>query len=132
TVPLGRVKIDEITVVKEDELNLVQELNDDISVVSFKKIDSAHNSVTYKVEYNAGRIALCTLSAINWGNIKKPEDFEKPCTLAVQALDELLSYQEYPQVEAYLSTQEFRTLGVGINNLAYFLAKNNKKYDEGA
>ena len=31
-----------------------------------------------------GEIALCTLSAINWGNIKDPKDFEKPCDLAVR------------------------------------------------
>lgn len=79
-----------------------------------------------------GRIALCTLSAINWGNIKKPEDFEKPCELAVRSLDALLSYQEYPMLQARLATDEFRTLGVGIINLAYFLAKNNAKYDESA
>jgi len=34
-------------------------------------------------------ISLCTLSAINWGKIKKTSDFEKPCTLAVRALDAL-------------------------------------------
>lgn len=80
----------------------------------------------------SGRIALCTLSAINWGNIKRPEDFEKPCMLAVRALDELLSYQEYPAIQAELSTREFRTLGIGIINLAYFLAKNNVGYNEDA
>lgn len=79
-----------------------------------------------------GRIALCTLSAINWGNIRKPSDFEKPCDLAVRALDELLSYQDYPAIQAELATKEFRTLGVGIINLAYFLAKNDLKYDESA
>ena len=31
----------------------------------------------------SGEISLCTLAAINWGKIKKPSDFEKPCTLAV-------------------------------------------------
>jgi ribonucleoside-diphosphate reductase alpha chain len=80
----------------------------------------------------SGRIALCTLSAINFGNINKPEDFEKPCELAVRALDELLTYQDYPMIQAKLATEEFRPLGVGIINLAYFLAKNNLKYDESA
>ena len=79
-----------------------------------------------------GRIALCTLSAINWGNIKKPEDFEKPCELAVRALDSLLTYQDFPAIQAELSTKEFRTLGIGIINLAYFLAKNNMRYDGSA
>ena len=77
-----------------------------------------------------GRIALCTLSAINWGNIKTPADFEKPCTLAVRGLDALLSYQNYPVRAAELATQEFRPLGVGIINLAYFLAKNDVSYTD--
>ena len=79
-----------------------------------------------------GRIALCTLSAINWGNVKSPADFEKPCTLAVRGLDALLSYQNYPVRAAELATREFRPLGVGIINLAYFLAKNDVSYSDPA
>tara|TARA_R110000796_G_scaffold45937_6_gene111133 strand:+ start:21142 stop:23442 length:2301 start_codon:yes stop_codon:yes gene_type:complete len=79
-----------------------------------------------------GRIALCTLSAINWGNIKSPADFKKPCELAVRGLDALLSYQNYPVLAAELSTKEFRPLGVGIINFAYFLAKNDVSYSDPA
>ena len=75
-----------------------------------------------------GEISLCTLSAINWGNIKEPKDFERPCKLAVRALDELLDYQDYPVKAAYRSTMNRRPLGVGIINLAYWLAKNDFKY----
>jgi ribonucleoside-diphosphate reductase alpha chain len=75
-----------------------------------------------------GEIPLCTLSAINWGLIKDPSDFEKPCDLAVRALDELLDYQEYPILAAQLSTMNRRPLGVGIINLAYWLAKNDLTY----
>ena len=75
-----------------------------------------------------GRIALCTLSAINWGNIQVPADFEKICLLAVRGLDALLSYQNYPIRAAELATEEFRPLGIGIINLAYFLAKNGMTY----
>ena len=73
-------------------------------------------------------IALCTLSAINWGNIKKPEDFEKPCDLAVRGLDALLTYQNYPVKAAENSTMKRRPLGVGIINLAYWMAKNDMTY----
>ena len=65
-----------------------------------------------------GRIALCTLSAINWGNIKEPDDFEEMCALAVRGLDALLSYQNYPVTAARLATEEFRPLGIGIINFA--------------
>ena len=75
-----------------------------------------------------GEISLCTLSAINWGNIKKPEDFAKPCDLAVRALDELLDYQDYPVIAAELSTMNRRPLGVGIINFAYWLAKHDHSY----
>jgi ribonucleoside-diphosphate reductase alpha chain len=77
-----------------------------------------------------GRIALCTLSAINWGNVKNPHDFEKMCRLAVRGLDALLSYQNYPVLAARLATEEFRPLGVGIINFAYFLAKNDVSYSD--
>jgi ribonucleoside-diphosphate reductase alpha chain len=77
-----------------------------------------------------GEISLCTLSAVNWGKIKKPADFEKPCTLVVRALDALLDYQSYPVTAAYLSTMARRPLGVGIINLAYWMAKNDMTYTE--
>lgn len=75
-----------------------------------------------------GRIALCTLAAINIAKIKKPSDFEKPCTLAVRALDALLDYQDYPVKAARISTMEHRPLGIGIINLAYWMAKNGMTY----
>lgn len=75
-----------------------------------------------------GEISLCTLSAINWGNIKTPADFEKPCDLAVRALDALLDYQGYPVKAAEESTRKRRPLGVGIINFAYWLAKHDTNY----
>jgi len=75
-----------------------------------------------------GRIALCTLSAVNWGNVRQPSDFEKICTLAVRGLDALLSYQNYPVRAAELATEDFRPLGIGIINFAYFLAKHDVSY----
>jgi ribonucleoside-diphosphate reductase alpha chain len=75
-----------------------------------------------------GEISLCTLAAINWGKIKKPSDFEKPCTLAVRALDALLDYQSYPVPAAEIGTKNRRPLGVGIINFAYWLARNDSTY----
>ena len=75
-----------------------------------------------------GEISLCTLSAINWGNIKSPADFERVCRLAVRGLDALLSYQNYPILAAQLSTEKRRPLGVGIINFAYWLAKHDLTY----
>jgi len=75
-----------------------------------------------------GEIALCTLSAINWGVFRQPEDMEKACRLAVRGLDALLTYQNYPVLAARMSTENRRPLGVGIINFAYWLAKNDLTY----
>ena len=76
----------------------------------------------------SGEISLCTLAAVNWGKIRKPADFEKPCTLVIRALDALLDYQDYPVRAAAISTRNRRPLGVGIINFAYWLARNNSNY----
>ena len=81
---------------------------------------------------HTGEISLCTLSAINWGLINEPKEFEKYCNLSVRALDELLDYQDYPIIAAANGTIARRPLGIGIINLAYFLAKRGLKYDETA
>ena len=83
-----------------------------------------------RIDDPAGEIALCTLSAINWGVFKEPQDMERACTLAVRGLDALLSYQHYPILAAELATQNRRPLGVGIINLAYWLAKNDLNYSD--
>ena len=75
-----------------------------------------------------GEIALCTLAAINWGLVRTPADFERLANLVVRALDELLDYQEYPVKAAENATMNRRPLGVGIINLAYWMAKNDITY----
>ena len=77
-----------------------------------------------------GEISLCTLAAINWGVIKKVEDFKRPAELLVRALDELLDYQDYPVLAAENSTKNRRPLGIGIINFAYWMAKHDMTYSE--
>lgn len=75
-----------------------------------------------------GEISLCTLAAINQGKIKKPADYERLCTLLVHALNSLLDNQKYPVIAAEISTKNRRPLGIGLINLAYWLAKNGTSY----
>lgn len=79
-----------------------------------------------------GEISLCTLSSINLGAFNSPEEMEYPAELAIRALDELLDYQKYPILAAEVPARNRRSLGVGVCNLAYFLAKNGKKYSDGS
>jgi len=93
--------------------------------------DKEHVYVTEVFESDCkSEISLCTLSAINWGKIRKPADFEKPCTIAVRALDALLDYQDYPVRAAAIGTRNRRPLGIGIINFAYWLARNDSSYSD--
>ncbi|MCO4320864.1 class 1a ribonucleoside-diphosphate reductase subunit alpha [Aliidiomarina quisquiliarum] len=79
-----------------------------------------------------GEIALCTLSAFNLGEIKSLDDFEELADLSVRALDSLLDYQDYPIPAAYNASMNRRTLGIGVINFAYYLAKNGVRYSDGS
>lgn len=79
-----------------------------------------------------GEIALCTLSAFNLGAIEDLSELEELAELAVRSLDSLLDYQDYPIPAAYHATMNRRTLGVGVINYAYYLAKNGVKYSDGS
>jgi len=75
-------------------------------------------------------IALCILGSVNLAAIKSPDDFKEPCELLVRALDELIDFQSYPVKAAERSATKRRTLGIGVNNLAYWLAKNDLNYQD--
>lgn len=79
-----------------------------------------------------GEIALCTLAAFNLGKIDSLDDFAELSDLIVRALDSLLSYQDYPIKAAKVASLRRRTLGVGIINYAYYLAKNGVRYSDGS
>ncbi|MBA0209426.1 class 1a ribonucleoside-diphosphate reductase subunit alpha [Pectobacterium brasiliense] len=79
-----------------------------------------------------GEIALCTLSAFNLGAINSLDDLEELATLAVRALDALLDYQDYPITAAERGAMGRRTLGIGVINFAYYLAKNGVRYSDGS
>jgi ribonucleoside-diphosphate reductase alpha chain len=79
-----------------------------------------------------GEIALCTLSAFNLGAIDSLDDLAELATLAVRSLDALLDYQDYPIPAAKRGAMGRRTLGVGVINYAYYLAKNGVRYSDGS
>ncbi|WP_163832882.1 class 1a ribonucleoside-diphosphate reductase subunit alpha [Spartinivicinus ruber] len=79
-----------------------------------------------------GEIALCTLAAFNLGALAHLDELESLADLIVRALDSLLSYQHYPIPAAQNSSDNRRTLGVGVINYAYYLAKHSAKYSDGS
>lgn len=75
-------------------------------------------------------IALCTLSAFNLGEIRNLKELEGLADIAVRALDNLLDYQNYPLKNAKIWSKRRRTLGIGVINYAFWLARQGFKYSD--
>lgn len=74
-------------------------------------------------------IGICILAALNWPQINSDSEMEKVCDVIVRMLDELIDYQNYFNQAARNFATKKRSLGIGITNLAYFLAKNGLSYE---
>ncbi|MEX2321912.1 MAG: class 1a ribonucleoside-diphosphate reductase subunit alpha [Saccharospirillum sp.] len=86
----------------------------------------------HDINDETGEIALCTLAAFNLGAIESLDELEPLAELIVRALDSLLDYQDYPVKAAELGSMKRRTLGIGVINYAYYLAKHGKRYSDGS
>ena len=84
----------------------------------------------HHIDDTEGEIALCILSAVNVGKLRRLDDLEELCDLSVRSLDELIDYQNYPIKAAELATKARRSLGVGFIGMAHYLAKNGEHYDD--
>jgi len=131
TTPMGTYRTETVEVPAEELAAFMMKANSEDKVVRVLE-EREGGRVAVEVTEDMSRIALCTLSAINWGLIKSPSDFERVCRLAVRGLDALLDYQEYPVLAARKHTEEYRPLGIGIINFAYFLAKHGVRYSDGS
>lgn len=134
-----------VTVPMDTKVDRLEEISFEEFPYWYDKASKVHNvwdiQTNLKVEEkivqatittDESEIALCTLAAINLGNVKNLDDLESICRNSVRALDSLLSYQDYMVTAARTSTEKYRPLGIGITNLAYYLAKNGVKYSDQA
>lgn len=77
-----------------------------------------------------GEIGICILSAINLLELSDDDDIEQACRMAVATLDSVIDYQHYPILAGENFTKNRRSIGVGITNLAGYLAKNKLLYTD--
>ena len=93
--------------------------------------DTEHTYINADFEYVYGdkqsEISLCVLGAINLGVIKGLDELEEVCEYTVRMLDYVIDVQDYPVIAAKKMMKR-RSLGVGVTNFAYWLAKNNLNY----
>ena len=88
-----------------------------------------HTKPIKSIDDEDGEIGICMLSAINLLEVNSDKDIESACSIAVKVLESIIDYQDYPVKAGENFTKKRRSLGIGITNLAGFLAKNKLFYD---
>lgn len=89
-----------------------------------------HITELYKTTYDEGDgiTAQCFLSAIDVANIEDDNDYEETTYIALKALDNLLDSMDFPFPQFAVTARAYRSVGVGITNLAYKIAREGKSY----
>ena len=125
-----RIETGRMYVMNIDHVNEHSSFIDSVSMSNLcQEITLPTTPITHIDDEETGEIALCVLSAINVGAITKLDQLEKLCENVVLALDYVIENQLYP-VSAALNMKKRRSIGVGITNFAYYLAKNGVSYED--
>lgn len=90
-----------------------------------------HITQLYKPIYekNDGMVALCFLSAIDVVNTEE-HDYEEACYYALKSIDDLISNMTYPTPQIEAVAKAWRSVGVGMTNVAHKIAKDKSSYKD--
>lgn len=105
--------------------NLCQEV-----LLPTKEYGSVFDLAKTTYEIGDGITAQCFLSAIDLARITDDSDYEETAYIILKSLDNLIETMDYPLPQMEATAKYFRSVGVGMTNLAYYLAKEGKKYDD--
>ena len=71
-----------------------------------------------------GEVGICVLSALNLLELPNEAAIKKACKYAVESLEGVIDYQNYPVLAGEKFCTNRRSLGIGVTNYAGYLAKN--------
>jgi ribonucleoside-diphosphate reductase alpha chain len=94
--------------------------------------DLSTEEIELQEKSDPGLIALCNLSSINlvaWDDMT-PHEKEKMIYNLLRASDNLLDYAYYPSKSGEIFNKEYRAIGVGVTNLAQYLAKKGVSFSD--
>lgn len=74
-----------------------------------------------------GEIALCFLSSLVAGRVT-PEEYEEAAYYTVLMIDNVMEIMDYPYDSLHTSAKSRRSIGVGLTNVAAYLASHKAKY----
>lgn len=74
-----------------------------------------------------GEVALCFLSSLVAGRVT-PEEYEDVAYYTVLMIDNVMDIMEYPYENMKHTAESRRSIGVGLTNLAHYIAKHKVAY----
>jgi ribonucleoside-diphosphate reductase alpha chain len=75
-----------------------------------------------------GITALCFLLAVDVAKIEDDEDYAETISIGQRALDNIIQHMHYPFPNIESTAKGFNSIGIGITNLAYLLAREDLTY----
>jgi ribonucleoside-diphosphate reductase alpha chain len=82
----------------------------------------------YQASDYSGECAMCNLGAYVLNTEDTEEDIEKIYYYGVKLTDKTISEMKYPLKSIAYTANMRRSIGIGLTNLAYVIAKNNLSY----
>lgn len=83
--------------------------------------------VLYGLEEGEGEVALCFLSSLVAGRVSE-EEYEDVCYYTLLIIESVMDSMQYPYAQVKRTAQARRSVGVGLTNLAHYIASHKVKY----
>lgn len=94
----------------------------------YKHITELYETDPIKLEQIKGEVAICNLAALSVGRFPLTKYYEKAYR-ALLMVDNVIEQGEFPLPQVTYTARARRSVGIGITNLAYLMAKEGLRYD---
>lgn len=81
------------------------------------------------IKYKTGDSVVCNLASINVAKVNTKEEIESVFPVSMRILDNVITLNYYPIEESRITSEKYRSVGLGFLGLAEYLACNQMAYD---
>ena len=81
------------------------------------------------IKYKTGDSVVCNLASINVAKVNTQEEIDKVMPVSMRILDNVITLNYYPIEESRITSEKYRSVGLGFLGLAEYLACNKLAYD---
>lgn len=106
--------------------NLCHEIAQNVSFTDIKSEEYKDGEIITNTI--PGDMVTCNLNSINLGKVTK-EELEECISLQIRMLDNVISINQFPVMEAKITSLKYRAIGLGTSGYHHYLVKNNIKWE---